>query len=132
MNKPIACHATVLAACLLVPSAFATAADGAQRFMCATLEALDCEPGVACVKGRPSEIGAPAFMRIDLDKKTVGGPNRSTPIVGIEKHADSLLLQGTEIGYGWTMAIDMKAGTMAATLVNRDGAFVLFGSCTPL
>jgi hypothetical protein len=115
-----------------VSSAFATAADVGQRFMCATLEALDCEPGAACLKGRPSEIGAPAFMRIDLEKKTIAGPNRSTPIVGIEKHPDSLLLQGTEIGYGWTMAIDVKAGTMAATLVNREGAFVLFGSCAPL
>lgn len=131
MNTRIARSLTVLAACLVVPTAFA-AADGAQRLVCATLEAIDCEPGLACLKGRPSEIGAPAFMRIDLEKGIIAGTNRSTPIVRMEKQADNLMLQGSEVGYGWTMAIDMKAGTMAATLVNRDGAFVLFGSCTPI
>ena len=98
----------------------------------ATVEALDCEAGAACLRGLPSELGAPAFMRIDLDKKIVAGPKRSTPIVSMERNAESLLLQGTEIGYGWTLAVDTKQGTMAATLVNREGAFVLFGSCTPL
>jgi hypothetical protein len=132
MNARKARNVTALAACLMLASAFAVAADGVQRLMCATLEAIDCEPGAACFRGRPSEIGAPGFMRIDLEKGTIAGTNRSTPIVRMEKQADNLLLQGSEIGYGWTVAIDMKAGTMAATMVNRDGAFVLFGSCTPL
>ena len=132
MNTRVACTVTALAACLTMPTAFAAAIEGVQRLMCATLEAMDCEPGAACLKGRPSEIGAPAFMRIDLEKGTIGGANRTTPIVRMEKQSDNLLLQGSEIGYGWTVAVDMKAGTMAATMVNRDGAFVLFGSCTPL
>jgi hypothetical protein len=132
MNTRDARNVTALVAFLLLPCPLATAADGAQRLMCATVEALDCEPGAACLKGRPSEIGAPAFMRIDLEKGTIGGAHRTTPIVRMEKQADSLLLQGSEIGYGWTVAVDMKAGTMAATMVNRDGAFVLFGSCTAL
>ena len=71
-------------------------------------------------------------MRIDLEKKVVGGPKQSTPILSMDKTADGLLLQGNEIGFGWTRVIDMSEGTMAATLVNKDGAFVLFGSCTPL
>jgi hypothetical protein len=132
MNTRIARTVTALATGLVVSSAFAAATEGAAHLMCATLEAMDCEPGAACLKGRPSEIGAPAFMRIDLEKGTIGGVHRTTPIVRMEKQADNVLLQGSEIGYGWTMAIDLKAGTMAATLVNRDGAFVLFGSCTPL
>ena len=117
---------------LMLPCSFVAAADGPQRLICATIEAIDCEPGAACFKGRPSEVGAPAFMRIDLEKGTIAGTNRTTPIVRMEKEAETVLLQGSEVGYGWTMAIDMKAGTMSATLVNRDGAFVLFGSCTPL
>jgi hypothetical protein len=132
MNSRIARNISAVVASLVLPCAFAAAADGVQRLMCATVEAMDCEPGAACFRGRPAEVGAPAFMRIDLEKGVIAGVNRSTPIVRIEKQADSLLLQGTEVGYGWTMAIDVKGGTMAATLVNRDGAFVLFGSCTPL
>ena len=120
------------AACFAVFPAVSLAADMPQRFMCATVEALDCEAGTACFKARPAEIGAPAFMRIDLEKKSIAGPQRTTPIMYIERNSHSLVLQGTETGYGWTLALDTQQGTMAATLVNREGAFVLFGSCTPL
>ncbi|MGZ8231578.1 MAG: hypothetical protein ACXWUS_18250 [Burkholderiales bacterium] len=132
MNKRLAVHAAALGACLAFGAPFVVAGDGPQRLVCATVEAMDCEPGASCLRGRPSEIGAPAFMRIDLEQKTIAGPQRTTPIVSIERFRDNLLLQGTEIGYGWTLALDMRSGTMAATLVNQDGAFVLFGSCTPL
>jgi hypothetical protein len=42
------------------------------------------------------------------------------------------LLQGTELGFAWTIALDQANGKMMVTLVDRDGAFVFFGSCTPL
>ena len=120
-------------ACVASTAAFAETAPPRQ-IVCATIEAMDCEAGSACVKGHPSEIGAPGFMRIDLEKKTVAGPQRTTPIQSIERRPDSsqMLLQGTETGFGWTLAVDTKAGTMAGSLVNGQGAFVLFGSCMPL
>jgi hypothetical protein len=124
--------AAALSASLAAYAGLSNAVDMPQRLMCATLEAMDCEPGAACFKGRPSEIGAPAFMRIDLEAKSIAGPHRSTPIISIERNGQSLLLQGTETGYGWTLAVDTLLGTMAGTLVNGEGAFVLFGSCTPL
>ena len=112
----------------------AAVAESPTRLMCATLEAMDCEPGASCLRGRPAELGAPSFMRIDLEEKTIAGPQRTTPILLIEKSEKSaqLLLQGTEVDFGWTMAVDTANGTMAATLVNREGAFVLFGTRTPL
>ena len=50
----------------------------------------------------------------------------------MDKSDDQLLLQGNELGYGWTLALDQESGTMTATLVNREAVVVLFGSCTPL
>ncbi|MBK9445393.1 MAG: hypothetical protein IPO00_04430 [Betaproteobacteria bacterium] len=50
----------------------------------------------------------------------------------MEKKDGQLLLQGRELGYGWTIAIEQKSGDMTLSLVNREGAFVLFGRCTPL
>jgi len=50
----------------------------------------------------------------------------------MDKSDTQLLLQGTELGYGWTLALDQESGTMTVTLVNREEVFVLFGSCTPL
>jgi hypothetical protein len=41
-----------------------------------------------------------------------------------------LLLQGTELGFAWSIALDKDTGEMSATLVNRDGAILLFGACT--
>ena len=129
-------HACVAAvgACLTIGTASAADFDGSKRLICATIEAMDCASGAECHKGRPAAIGAPAFMRIDFEGKTIAGATRSTPILFIEKSEKSgqVLLQGNEIGYGWTLALDTSDGTMAATLVNREGAFVLFGSCTPM
>jgi hypothetical protein len=39
-------------------------------------------------------------------------------------------LMGTEMGLGWTIALDQSDGSMATTLTNREGAFVFFGTCT--
>jgi hypothetical protein len=122
----------VCVALTLAASAASGAADVPQRLMCATVEALDCEAGAACFRGRPSDLGAPAFMRIDLENMMIAGKNRTTPIVSIEKRPDSVLLQGAEGSFAWTLVVDTQEGTMAATLVNREGAFVLFGSCTAL
>jgi hypothetical protein len=106
--------------------------DGSKTIICAPVEAMDCTPGTACQRGIPSDIGAPAFIRIDFGKKVVIGPKRNSPITSIEKNESQVLLQGNELGYGWSIAVDQEGGQMSATLTNRDGAFVLFGSCTPL
>jgi len=50
----------------------------------------------------------------------------------MDTNEEQILLQGKELGYGWTFALDQEGGKFSATLVNRDGVFVLFGSCTPL
>ena len=47
-------------------------------------------------------------------------PTRSDP----GKH----LLQGVI----WSMALNTANGKMVTTFSSRDGAYVLFGSCTPL
>jgi hypothetical protein len=106
--------------------------DGSKLLICAPVEAMDCASGQACTKGRPEDIAAPAFLRIDFKKKAILGPKRTTKIVSLEKSDQQLLLQGTELGYAWTLALDRASGRIAATLVDREGVIVLFGSCTPL
>jgi hypothetical protein len=130
--KSIAC----LAAMLVLPLGAAAAADfdGSKQLICAPVTAIDCGPADPCSSGRPADIGAPAFMRIDFAQKTITGPKRTTTITSMEKSTDAgqLLLQGHELGYAWTLALDTGDGSMGVTLVNRDGVFVLFGSCMPL
>ena len=108
--------------------------DGSKQLLCATVEAIDCVDGYTCVKGRPGDIGAPSFIRIDFAKKSIVGPYTNTPIASIQKSADAgeLLLQGQELGHGWMLSLNTHDGSLGATLLNREGAFVLFGACAPI
>jgi len=121
-----------LTACLPLGAAIAGDFDGSKVLICAPVEAMDCVGGQACGKGRPADIGAPAFFRVDVAKKEIAGPKRTTQVKFMEKGENQLLLQGTELGYAWTFALNSDNGTMAVTFVDREGAAVLFGSCTPL
>jgi hypothetical protein len=104
--------------------------DGSRVLICAPVQAFDCAAGEDCGKGLPEEIGAPAFLRIDVANKAVIGPKRTSPILWTDKSDTQLLLQGTEFGYGWVIAVDQETGRMTATLANHENVFVLFGACT--
>lgn len=106
--------------------------DGSKPLLCATVEAADCVPGMPCHHGHPADLGAPTFMRIDFSGKVVVGPRRTSPIAAIEKSDAQLLLQGTELGFAWAIALDQASGRIVATAADRDGAFVMHGACTPL
>ena len=104
--------------------------DGTKPLLCASIEALDCDPGEDCVRGIPEVMGAPQFVRIDFAKKEITGPKRTTAIRMIEKDDDQIVLQGYEIGLGWTLAIDRATGNMRATFAGGTAAFIVFGACT--
>jgi hypothetical protein len=123
------------AAAALLSLAFAPAVagdfDGSKNLICAPVQAVDCLMGVECVAGTPDDIAFPAFIRVDFTKKEVVGPKRTTVIRHSEKSPAQLLLQGSEDKFGWTLALDQMSGRMTITLAHAEGAFVLFGSCTP-
>jgi hypothetical protein len=125
-------HIGVVLALITFGTASAGDFDGSKLLICAPVEAMDCASGEGCPKERPEDIGAPNFLRIDFAQKAIVGPKQTTPILFIDKSDTQILLQGKEHGYGWTLALDQESGAMTATLVNREGAVVLFGSCTPL
>lgn len=104
--------------------------DGSKTLLCASIEAFDCMPGEECQKDLPDVIGAPQFLRIDFAKKEVIGPRRTTAIRLMEQSEEQILLQGSELGLGWTLALDKATGKFSATLTNQEGAFVFFGACT--
>ena len=105
--------------------------DGSKPLICATVDAHACNPGEVCLRGLPDSIGIPEFMRIDFAAKTIAGPKRTTQIRYMDTGADQILMQGTELGYAWTVVLDKIDGAMSMTLVSRDDAFTVFGYCTP-
>jgi hypothetical protein len=106
--------------------------DGSKNLICAPVEVNDCVAVDGCTRTVPSEVGAPAFIRIDFGQKAMVGPNRTSPIKVTEKNEQQLLLMGTELGYGWTVVLDQASGEMAVSMTNGAGSFVFFGSCMPL
>ena len=118
--------------CANLPAWAAGDFDGAKTLLCASVEAISCEPGEACEKGPPEIIGAPQFMRIDFGKKVIAGPLRTAEIRLIEKNDDQITLQGYELDMGWTLALDRATGKMTVTFAGLESAFVIFGACTAL
>jgi hypothetical protein len=106
--------------------------DGTKPLLCSSIEALDCDPGVTCERGIPEIMGAPQFLHIDFAKKEIAGPKRTTAILMMEKDDDQIVLQGYEIGLGWTLAIDRGTGNMRITFAGGASSFIIFGACTPL
>jgi hypothetical protein len=127
--KTVVC-AIIIALCAMAVPVFAQQTiQGKELLICATVEAISCQRGETCTKGLAEDIGAPQFMRIDLGKKEIIGPVRTSPIRQMDMAEEQITLQGAELGMGWTIAIDRWTGTMAVTLVRIDTAFVVFGAC---
>jgi hypothetical protein len=117
--------------CLAGMAAMAGDFDGSKPLICAPVVVMDCVVDEGCTKGTPSDMGAPAFMRIDFAKKLVIGPKRVTPIMFIDKNEKQVLLQGHELGFGWTMVVDAE-GRLITSMIDHSGAFLMYGSCTTL
>ncbi|MBP6381617.1 MAG: hypothetical protein KBG29_06100 [Pseudomonadales bacterium] len=121
----------VLTTACAAGTAMAADFDGSHELICAPVLAMDCAEDAECLTGTPAQMGAPAFIRVDAAKKTVGGARRSLPILQLERTTEQLLLQGADAGQAWAMVIDASSGRMYATITGRDGAIVMIGSCTP-
>lgn len=106
--------------------------DGSKNLICAPVEVNECVAVDGCIRTVPSEVGAPAFVRIDFQQQAMVGPQRTSPIKATERSEGQLLLMGTELGFGWTAALDPDTGAMVMSMTNGAGSFVFFGSCTPL
>lgn len=132
LARRLICPTICLTACLPVINALAADFDGSKPLICAPTEAVDLLAGEDIHKARPADIGAPSFLRVDIANKKISGPNRDTPIKFVEKDKLQILLQGTELGFAWTLALDQKEGGMTITFVDHAGAVVLSGACMPV
>jgi len=122
---------TAACACILAaPAARAGDFDGSKGLICAPVEVHECVAGGKCLEGTTREIGTPTFLRIDFANRLIVGPQRQTPFRYTEKGDGHMMLLGTELGFAWTLVLTQDSGDMTATLADRDGVFVMFGSCT--
>ncbi len=108
---------------------------GAKKLICAPVTAVECGVEGNCDRGTAESIDVPRFIRIDLEKRLAlgeapDGKTRTSKIMNVVDSEGSLILQGAQLGRGWSAVINKATGKFVVTTSAADFAFVVFGSCT--
>jgi hypothetical protein len=117
-------------------AAIASAAgfDGSQDLLCAPTDVAQCDQSARCEHQSPSDVDLPSFVRVEFGKKrlaSIGTPERVTPIENIRQQNGLTILQGAENGRAWSLVIDQATGRLTDSIADGEGAFAVFGACTP-
>lgn len=119
---------------LLGPSAAASAPlDGSVPFLCAVVNALECEPNAACERRSAEDINLPTFMKVDPKAKTISSTEpggRTAPVHDMTSVDGKLVIHGGQAGRGWSAVIVSATGKMSVSIVDEEATFVIFGACT--
>jgi hypothetical protein len=118
--------------------------DGSRPLLFSVISVMECTPDNGCRAVTIESVDLPQFLKIDLNKKTIGPVSESdarpgSTIERVERVDGKLILQGAEDGYesvrdglGWTIAISEGTGKVVMTASGDQVAFVVFGACLPL
>ena len=119
---------------VLVCSAAASAAeiDGTVPLECTAERGHDCLPTKeSCGPLERASKQAPV-LRIDFAKGEVHSPFR-TEVLRVTHSTttkEALILQGgEERGFAWTALVKKKTGAFTVAIADREGAYVVFGTC---
>ena len=119
---------------LLGPSAAASAPlDGSAPFLCAVVQALECESDGTCERRSAEEINLPLFIKVDPKAKTIAASEpggRMAPVHDMTSVDGKLVMHGGQLGRGWSAVIVSATGKMSVSIVDEGATFVIFGACT--
>jgi hypothetical protein len=106
--------------------------DGTKPMQCAIETVMICSDPTVCVRGTAQTVNLPQVLNVDVDKKLISGAatGRTIKIAWVNRQAGRLLVGGSELGGGWTMAVAEDTGAMSSAVISRASGFILFGSCT--
>jgi hypothetical protein len=94
-----------------------------------------------CLRLRPNEVGAPDFLNLDFQAKTITTSNSEavSAMENVELIDERLYVQGAEDGlenemdgFGWTLAITQDNGQLVVSGAGEGMGFVFFGACMAL
>jgi hypothetical protein len=126
-----------LTALLLSAAAGGVAAeglDGKSPMICAATTSIVCARQGQCVSGTPEAVNLPTFWHVDPTAKVAksrrpDGEVRRSGIRTVSMEGGTLVLQGSDEGFGWTVSVDSSNGKMVLT-GGSETAFLVFGECT--
>ena len=122
-----------LGCCLWVSQVQAGDFDGSKNLVCAPIDTLRCVSGDGCTRGEAEQVNLPKFFEVDFAQKRLASlsTDRFTSVLHSMRDEGTLILQGAELGRGWTLTISEADGEMTLSSSGADFAFVVFGACTP-
>ena len=126
----------VVVACLGMawPAAAAGKYDGSAPMICAVTAMSECTADGKCERAAPQEgNNLPTFLRVDVKGGVLtanDGSGRKTDIKASSVVGEQLMLQGIDNGKAWNMVIGSGTGRWGGSVVEDDGSFAIFGSCT--
>ena len=128
-----ACGVVVAA---LTPAVRADDVSGADRILCASIEATRCDLD-GCVTGDPVLWNIPQFIEVDLAAERLqttaaSGQNRATPITTLVRDGGSIFIQGIEGGRAFSLVIHEASGELNAAVAASGTSTAVFAACTPL
>ena len=120
----------------LTPAASADDVTGADRLLCASLEATRCYFD-ECSSGDPVVWNIPQFVVIDLVEKRIkttaaSGEHRATPIATLVREDGLIVIQGLEGGRAFSFVIHEASGELDAAVASAEASTAVFAVCTPL
>jgi hypothetical protein len=124
-------RAGALASFAFAASAGADGFDGKASLECAPAAVAECDGYATCETVPADEIELPPQLNVDFQAKKLVTPDgtRSSPIRSVDVEENTLIVQGSQNGRGWSLAIDRATGKMSGTISESAGAFVVTGSC---
>jgi hypothetical protein len=124
---------------VLAVSGGASAEDlsGAERILCAGLQATHCDTTGLCETGMPWDWNMPQFVVIDLEAKVVSTTRaverfRRTPIRTLERSEGEIYLQGVENARAFSFVIDEASGVASIAIAADGHTISVFAACTPV
>ena len=118
--------ATVIAAVAAPPY------DGSKPMQCSIETVMVCSDPSVCVRGTAQTVNLPQVLNVDVANRLISGAatGRTIKIAWVNNDGGRLLIGGTELGGGWTMAVGADTGAMSSAVIVRSGGFLLFGKCS--
>lgn len=128
--------AAIVFAIIFTTPAIGDVLTDVDRMLCASGPVSHCVKGVGCNLTDPEDENIPAFIEVDLKRKTLAatrasGLERSTTIQHQSRSEGNIYLQGMENDRLFSLVIEENSGDLSFTVTANGETATMFGNCTP-
>ena len=118
---------------------FAFAPSGAQAnegvAICAIEQVIACSPFSECDRNLPGAFNIPVLIKLDtassrLTSMGIDGQELTSEIYSVVETETAIVLSGVDADHPWAASIVKDTGRMAATVIQPDDTFIVFGECS--